>query len=115
MERKDTYEYLGMTLNEQGNQDNQIIEMEKKSVSKMKEAQAINTSSEIGSEGLRMHLQLLKACKISALLYRLEVWDVIIKDEEMNKKYICKCSKKIICSSQTVDCTMDFSLKLNYG
>ena len=81
VQETDIYKYLGMVINKSGNLKDHILELNKKSEVINKNIRAIVAKNKVGKEEIRVKLKLCKACLMPALVYGLEAWGKIDKDE----------------------------------
>ena len=111
VQETDIYKYLGMVINKSGNLKDHILELNKKSEVINKNIRAIVAKNKVGKEEIRVKLKLCKACLMPALVYGLEAWGKIDKDE-MNEieKIQGRALKKIFnlpISTSYIDLTME--------
>ena len=79
------YKYLGITINEEGNLKGCIGELKQMSEGISKEIEIIGSRNQVGNEEIRVQLKLFfEPCFMPALIYGIEAWGCI-KKEEMKK------------------------------
>ena len=81
IQETDIYKYLGMINNKLGNLKDHILELDRKYEVINREIDAIGAKHQVGKEEIRVKLKLCKTCLMPALLYGLEAWGKIDKDE----------------------------------
>ena len=74
-------EYLGMVINKLGNLKDHILALNRKCKIINREISAIGAKHQVGKEEIRVKLKLYETCLMPALLYGLEAWGKIDKDE----------------------------------
>ena len=70
-----------MVINKSGNLKDHILELNRKCEVINREISAIGAKHQVGKEEIRVKLKLYKTCLMPALLYGLEAWGKIDKDE----------------------------------
>ena len=81
VQETDIYKYLGMVINKLGNLKDHILELNRKCEVINREINAIGAKHQVGKEEIRVKLKLYETCLMPALLYGLEAWGKIDKDE----------------------------------
>ena len=81
VQETDIYKYLGMVINKLGNLKDHILELNRKCKVINREINAIGVKHQVGKEEIRVKLKLYETCLMPALLYGLEAWGKIDKDE----------------------------------
>ena len=83
VQETDIYKYLGMVINKLGNLKDHILELNRKCEVINREIRnyAIGAKHQVGKEESRVKLKLYETCLMPALLYGLEAWGKIDKDE----------------------------------
>ena len=81
VQETDTYKYLGMVINKLGNLKDHILELNRKCEIINREISAIGAKHQVGKEEIHVKLKLCETCLMTALLYGLEAWAKIDKDE----------------------------------
>ena len=81
VQETDTYKYLGMVINKLGNLKDHILELNRKCEIINREISAIGAKHQVGKEEIQVKLKLYETCLMTALLYGLEAWAKIDKDE----------------------------------
>ena len=81
IEEVDTYSYLGIMLNKEGNLKEHIKETEKKANTTIREINMISSKQNVGQEEIRVKIKLFETCLIPAILYEFEAWGKISKIE----------------------------------
>ena len=74
-------EYLGMVINKLGNLKDHILALNRKCKIINREISAIGAKHQVGKEEIHVKLKLCETCLMTALLYGLEAWAKIDKDE----------------------------------
>ena len=77
----DIYKYLGMVINKLGDLKDHILELNRKCEVINREIHAIGTKYQVGKEEIRVKFKLYETCLMPALLYGIEAWGKIDKDE----------------------------------
>ena len=72
---------LGMVINKLENLKDHILELNRKCEVINREINAIGAKHQVGEEEIRVKLKLYETCLMLALLYALEAWGKIDKDE----------------------------------
>ena len=72
---------LGITINEEGNLKWHIEELKQKGEAIIREIEIIGSRNQVGKEEIRVQLKLFEACFMSALIYGIEAWGCIKKEE----------------------------------
>ena len=85
VQETDIYKYLGMVINKLENLKDHILILNRKCEVINREISAIGAKHQLGKEEIRVKLKLYEICVMPALLYGLEGWGKIDK-EEMNEK-----------------------------
>ena len=93
VQETDIYKYLGMVINKSGNLKDHTLKLNRKFEVINREIGAIGAKHQSGKEEIRVKLKPYKTCLMSALLYGLETWRKIDKDE-MNE--IEKIQKRVL-------------------
>ena len=75
------YKYLGTVINKLGNLKDHVLELKRKCEVINREIHAIGAKRQVGKEEIRVKLKLYETCLMPALLYGLEAWGKIDKDE----------------------------------
>ena len=75
------YKYLGTVINKLGNLKDNILELNRQCEVIDREINAIGAKHQVGKEEIRVKLKLYETCLMPALLYGLEAWGKIDKDE----------------------------------
>ena len=75
------YKYLGIVINKLGNLKDHILELNRKCEVINREINAIGAKHQVGKEEIRLKLKLYETCLMPALIYGLEAWGKIDKDE----------------------------------
>ena len=75
------YKCLGITINEEGNLKWHIEELKQKGEAIIREIEIIGSRNQVGKEEIRVQLKLFEACFMSALIYGIEAWGCIKKEE----------------------------------
>ena len=81
VQRTDKYKYLGIEMNEEGNLNGHIEYLKRKGETVSREIEAIGAKNQVGREQVRVQLKLLEACYIPAILYGIEAWGYLKKEE----------------------------------
>ena len=81
IERTKKYKYLGITINEERNLKGHIEELKEKCEAINREIEIIGSRNQVGKEEIRVQLKVFKACFIPALIYGIEAWGCIKKEE----------------------------------
>ena len=81
VQETDIYKCLGMVINKSGNLKDHILELNRKCVVINREINAIGAKHQVGKEEIRLKLKLYETCLMPALIYGLEAWGKIDKDE----------------------------------
>ena len=100
VQETDTYKYLGMVINKLGNLKDHILELNRKCEIINREISAIGAKHQVGIEEIRVKLKLCETCQMPALLYGLEPWGKIDKDELNEIEKIQETALKRILSCQ---------------
>ena len=77
----DIYKYIGKVINKLGNLKDHTLELNRKCEVINREISAIGVKHQVGKEEIRVKLILYETCLMPALLYGLEAWGKIDKDE----------------------------------
>ena len=77
----DIYKYQGMVINKSGNLKDHILELNRKCEVINREISAIGAKHQVGKEEIRVKLKLYETYLMPTLLYGLEAWEKIDKDE----------------------------------
>ena len=75
------YKYLEMVINKSGTLKDHILELNRKCEIINREISAIAAKYQVGKEEIRVKLKLYETWLMPALLYELEAWGKIDKDE----------------------------------
>ena len=81
VQKTDIYNYLGMVINKLENFKDYILELNRNCEVINREINATGAKYQVEKEEIRVQLKLYETCLIPALLYKLEVWGKIDKDE----------------------------------
>ena len=81
IEEVDTYSYLGIMLNKEGNLKEHIKETAKKASTTIREINMISSKQNVGQEEISVKIKLFETCLIPAILYEFEAWGKISKIE----------------------------------
>ena len=81
IQRTKKYKYLGITINEEGNLKGHIEELKQKCEAISREIEIIGSRNQVGKEEIRVQLKLFEACFMPALIYGIEAWGCIKKEE----------------------------------
>ena len=74
IEEVDTYIYLGIMLNKEGNLKEHIKETENKAIKIIREINGISSKHNVGQEEIRVKIKLFETCLIPAILYGFKAW-----------------------------------------
>ena len=74
VQKNETYHYLGITINEEGNLEEHIKVKARKCETISREIDAIGTKNQVGKEETRIKLKLFDTCLMTALTYGIEAW-----------------------------------------
>ena len=98
VEKTKVYKYMGMMLNEKGDLKDHLIYKKSKVIGITASIKQIGSDFQVGTEWLKVQLQLYETCLVPSLIYGLEGWSnikekelsqlVIIIANETVKKYI---------------------------
>ena len=80
VQKTETYHYLGITINEEGNLEEHIKVIARKCETISREIDAIGAKNQVGKEKIRVKLKLFDTCIMTAL-YGMEAWTNIISVE----------------------------------
>ena len=72
--KTETYHYLGITINEEGNLEEHIKVIARKCETISMEIGAIAAKNQVGKEEMRVKLKLFDTCLMTALIYGMEAW-----------------------------------------
>ena len=81
IQETDICKYLGMVINKLGNLKDHILELNRKCEVVNREINAIGAKEQVGKEEIRVKLKLYETCLMPALLYWLEAWGKMDKNE----------------------------------
>ena len=81
IQRTNKYKYLGIEMNEEGNLKGHLEYLKRKGEAISREIEAIGAKHQVGKEQVRVQLKLYEACYMPAVLYGLETWGYIKKEE----------------------------------
>ena len=81
VQETDSYKYLGMVINKLGSLKDHVLELNRKYERINREINAIGAKHQVGKEEIRVKLKLYETCLMPALLYGLDAWGKIDKDE----------------------------------
>ena len=74
VQKTETYHYLGITINEEGNLEEHIKVIARKCETISREIDAIGAKNQVGKEEIRVKLKLFDTCLMTALTYGMEAW-----------------------------------------
>ena len=72
VQKTETYHYLGITINEEGNLEEHIKVIARKCETISREIDAIGAKNQVGKEEIRVKLKLFDTCLMAALTYGME-------------------------------------------
>ena len=81
VQETDIYKYLGLVMKNLGNLKDHILELNRKCEVINREISAVGAKLQTGKEEIKVKLKLYETCLMPALLYGLEAWRTIDKDE----------------------------------
>ena len=72
---------MGITINEEGNLKGHIEESKQKFEAMSREIEIIGSRNQVGKEEIRVQLKLFGACFMPVLIYGIETWGRLKKEE----------------------------------
>ena len=84
VEKTKVYKYMGVMLNEKGDLKDHLIYKKNKMIGITASIKQIGSDSQVGTEWLKVQLQLYETCLVPSLIYGLEGWPNI-KEKEMSQ------------------------------
>ena len=81
VQETDIYKYLGLLMNISGNVKDHMLELNRKCEVINREISAVGAKHQTGKEEIKVNFKLYETCIMPALLYGLEAWGKIDKDE----------------------------------
>ena len=81
IQRTKKYKYLGITMNEGENLKGHIEELKQKIEAIIREIGIIGSRNQVGKKKIRGKLKLFKVCFMPTLIYGIEAWGYIKKEE----------------------------------
>ena len=94
MKRTMTQKYLGIIVNEKGDLENHTKEKTNSATKIMAQIRTTGSQCRVGSESVRVQLELYDKCAYSSIFYGIQVWGRIKREEE---KELQKIQSAVIC------------------
>ena len=106
IQRTKKNKYLGIKTNEEGNLKGHIEDLKQKCEAINREIQITRSRNQVGKEEISVQLKLLEACFVPALIYVIEAWGYIRKEEikeidRIQGKALKRILKLPVCTAYT--------------
>ena len=82
IERTMTQKYLGIIVNEKGDLEDHIKEKTNSATKRLAQIRTMGSQCRVGSESVRVQLELYDKCAYSSIFYGIHAWGRIKREEE---------------------------------